>query len=91
MKGVQRRMIVVRTENSPYFEEAHFLLKCDREAPPPDEGDILREANRIVEESLFPYAHFRRKTKKASLLRQILFFAAGLLFGGGLIALILLL
>lgn len=84
-------MIVVRTESSPYFEEAHFLLKCDREADPPDESDILREANRIVEESLFPYARRRRKTGNRTLPRQILLFAAGLLLGGGLIALIILL
>ena len=91
MRGIQRKMFVVRTEDSPYFEEAHFLLKCDRDTDAPDDGDILKEANRIVEESLFPYARRKRKTRRSVILKGALLFLAGLLAGGGLIALILLL
>lgn len=93
MKGIQRKMIVVRTESSQLFEEAHFLLKRGAESGMGTEGDILGEANRIIEESMYPY--IKRKTQKSpakfSFLRCLLLFGAGLLAGGGIIALILLL
>lgn len=88
MKGIQRKMIVIRTESSPYFEEAHFLLKRNTESG--GEGDILTEANRIIEESMFPYAKHGKTPRAKKILRNFLLFGAGLLAGGGLIALILL-
>ena len=51
IKGCQKRMIHVKNTNSPYFEEAYFILKNDVD-PEPSENDMLTEAQRIAEESL---------------------------------------
>ena len=52
LKGAQKRMIVIRTRNSPLFEEAYFVMR--RDLPDAADGgtDMLQEANRIIEHSL---------------------------------------
>ena len=87
IKGIQRKMIVVKTRGSNIFEEAYFLLRTDL-ADPSYEGDsMLREANRIIAEN--------RCSKDAKLakgrrrLRAILApFVCGFICGGSVIALV---
>lgn len=52
-RGSERRVIVVKSASSKHFEEAHFFLKAE-EGVPISMPDLLREANRIVEQSLLP-------------------------------------
>ena len=50
-EGAQKQMIVVRTGNSPYFDEAYFVLRRDIRPEKQERPDILSEANRILHES----------------------------------------
>ena len=44
-------MIVLRTGNSRYFDEAYFVLRKEIKARHGNKNDMLREATRILEES----------------------------------------
>lgn len=47
IKGCQKRIIHIKNTNSPYFEEAYFVLRdgCD---PMITENDMLKEALKIA-------------------------------------------
>lgn len=75
IKGSQKQMIVVRTGDSHYFDEAYFVLRREVD-PSRSRGDILREANRILEESSFASGRDKRKHR-----RGWIFFAVGILCG----------
>lgn len=47
LKGCQREMIVVHTQKSKVFEHAYFVLR--RECRTLQQGDLLSEANRLVQ------------------------------------------
>lgn len=51
IKGAQKQMIVVRTGNSPYFDEAYFVLRREIKPQQQEKNDILSEADRILRES----------------------------------------
>ena len=76
IKGSQKQMIVVRTGNSRYFDEAYFVLRRDIKPERREQNDMLSEANRILKES-----ETVRPVKKSRKLRQFLLFALGLLLG----------
>lgn len=79
IKGAQKRMIVVKTADSEIFEEAYFVL---RKSNTGEGEDMVREANRIIEES----GTRRKKSTSGRLLPVIsvsCFLCGGLL--GGLI------
>ena len=48
IKGARKQMIVVRTGNSRYFNEAYFVLREDMQKDTRKSKDILGEANRIL-------------------------------------------
>lgn len=48
IKGIQRRIIMVKDTESPYFDSAYFVIKSDISATH-RESDILTEANRMLE------------------------------------------
>ena len=52
IKGARKEMIVVRTSNSRYFDEAYFVLREDTPRHHPKSTDILNEANRILAETV---------------------------------------
>ena len=85
IKGAQKQMIVVRTGNSPYFDEAYFVLRKEVKTLG-ENRDILQEANRILEESRFST---RQGSKRGR--RGWLSFAVGLFSGGAVAALLFLL
>ncbi len=80
VRGVSRRVIVVRPEKQGVFEQAIFLVR-DCDAP---RSDILREACRIANSYLVPRRRSRRGADRLSLLAG---FCAGALFVGMLWAL----
>ncbi|MGM9652298.1 MAG: hypothetical protein ACI3XP_01530 [Eubacteriales bacterium] len=87
MRGSEKKIIYIRDTGSRIFEEAYFVIRrgvCDGEGRP-SENDMVREAERIVEESGGAYpAHARRTRLRGRLLS---FFAgaaaaAALICGG---------
>ncbi len=46
LKGCQREMIVLQTQDSIFFESAYLVLRKEKRAVP--KTDLLAEANRIV-------------------------------------------
>ncbi|MBQ9804923.1 MAG: hypothetical protein IJW49_00215 [Clostridia bacterium] len=75
IKGARRQMIVIRTGDSRYFDEAYFVLRSDVSGHQANDSDILREANRILSESASD-----GRTRERRLWRWI-FFGAGILCG----------
>ncbi|MBQ7348045.1 MAG: hypothetical protein IJW55_10195 [Clostridia bacterium] len=86
MRGAQKQMIVVRTGDSRYFDEAYFVLRREVKTHRGMRSEMLSEANRILRESeLDP-----RPPRKA-LPRGVCFFLLGILCGGIVAALVCLL
>ena len=83
LRGCQKQMIVLQTEESSVFESAFFVLR--RENPPVGVDDMLAEANRIIGEGV------RKIPKKRGLLRGPLLVLLGAVLGAGAFALIFLL
>ena len=83
IKGVQRKMVVVKTDNSNVFETAYFVLRKNAEMREKSHSDIMKEANRIIERRL-PSNLFRarRRERIRKRLKCCAFFIAGTLFGG---------
>ena len=84
IKGAQKQLIVLRTVNSPYFEEAYFVLRREVESKKHNKSDILTEANRILEENTLASHHTPKKSK-----RFLLWFLLGLLCGSLCVLLLL--
>lgn len=76
IKGARKQMIVVRTGNSRYFDEAYFVLREEMQNANGRNTDILSEANRLLEE-MTPKLSPAVKNKN----RQWLFFGVGGLCG----------
>ena len=98
LRGSQKRMIVVRTRDSRVFEEAYFVMRRDADRAgtrkqDTDELDMLWEANRILENSLAKVKGSAAPAPaplppRQSLSRRLLWFASGLVSGGGLVGLL---
>ncbi len=86
IKGCSRQMIVLNGTGSSMFETAYFIVKPDADTRPHTHGDLLREANRIVEENIFRACDDRRKPP--GLAARIWFFVAGALSGAMVVGLI---
>ncbi len=52
MRGCQKRVIYLKNTGSEVFDEAYFVLKSDTDIALRAEGDIIREANRIIDENI---------------------------------------
>ncbi|HHT54217.1 MAG TPA: hypothetical protein GX011_04700 [Clostridiales bacterium] len=79
IKGCSRQMIVLNGTGSSMFETAYFIVKPDADTRPRSHGDLLREANRIVEENSFRVCDDRRKPPGLAV--RIWFYIAGVLSG----------
>ena len=69
MRGCQKKVIYLKNTGSDYFDEAYFVLKSDTGAYKRTDEDIIREANRIIDENI-------GKRKRINLKRFILPIAA---------------
>jgi len=76
LKGAQKRMIVVKTEDSLLFEEAYFVIRRGADAKG---GSIVEEANRIIENCGCHDKKKRRASKK-----EVLWWAVTFLGGSGI-------
>ena len=84
IKGIQRKMVLIRTPDSKLFEEAHLVLRLDGGETPAREGEILNEANRIVERAGLGLSRSRRSRGRGALGGRLGFLLGGLV-GGGLV------
>ena len=93
LRGAQKQMIVVRTHDSRVFEEACFVIRRGAVQAAADEGDMLKEANHIIETSLPPAMRSPRACRESAssrlgLLSGLVWFATGLGVGSGLVGLL---
>lgn len=80
-------MIVLRTGNSHYFDEAYFVLRREVHSSRCSK-DMLVEANRILEENALPHSK-RKISRRPSALLFLLGIFGGFLLGFLLCLLIL--
>ena len=52
IKGAQKQMIVLRTADSRYFDEAYFVLRKELPTPHTTTGEMVYEANRILRDCI---------------------------------------
>ena len=77
LKGTHKQMVVLRTQDSAYYEQAYFVLREGRQRHEGAEQTMLEEANRILEECcLFPGTHRPHHLPRRAC------FGIGLLTGG---------
>ena len=88
LRGTQKHMIVVRTRNSPLFEEAYFVMRRDADRLEADRPDMLWEANRIIEGSLPCSREDGRRRIPWDRIGHGLWFVMGCLFGGGAVGIL---
>jgi len=83
VKGVHKQMIVTRTPDSVYYEQAYFVLREAREVDDASEDSMMAEANRILAacHAMPKPRRFRRPSRVAS-------FALGALTGGAVVGLL---
>ena len=77
IKGAQKQMIVVRTTDSRYFDEAYFVLRREIRPHRGVKNDMLWEADRILQQT---QQDSKRQGRK--ICRGLLFFLLGILCGG---------
>ena len=81
IKGVQRKMIVVKTDNSNVFESAYFILRSDSDKSKSGALDMLSEATRIVNESDESKKTKKEKKKRFGRFAAFCIFLLGVIFG----------
>ncbi len=77
LKGAQKQMIVIRTGDSRYFDEAYFVLRREVPVGRETQNDMIREANRILRQSEPESGRVRRGGRR----RGWLLFLSGLISG----------
>lgn len=65
VKGTQKQMVVLRTHDSRYYEEAYFVLRDGAQTRGESESSMMAEANRILDESmLMPQPKRKRRVPR---------------------------
>ena len=77
MRGYQKRVIYLKNTGSPLFDEAYFIVSREGEATGLASGDMVYEANRIIDESLGGESDGGRRFN----IRRVLSFALPFLLG----------
>lgn len=87
MKGTQKKMLLLKNTGSDIFDEAYFILKDRFPAVAVSESDMIREANRIVNDNLISgYFTGGKAKKKPGALQAFIF---GVVLGVGATLLLL--
>lgn len=82
VRGCQRKVIFLKNTESDIFSEAYFIV--DERRPDICEADMIREANRIIEENLARAANGgARKKGVARIARTLLVSIPAFILGGG--------
>jgi len=83
VKGVSRRVIVVKTPDPKIFEEAIFIVREDiLRRSGLSRGDILREAEKVADSYVRTHLGSGKKKVNISRLTPILYAAAGAVCAG---------
>jgi hypothetical protein len=92
LKGAQKRMVELRTVGNALFETAYFVLRDDcSPAVCRDDDSLLREADRIIRDTLSPAVSNKKRGRRTLVLRSVALFLLGMLLGGALATVIMLL
>jgi len=85
-KGCERKIIMIKNTGSSYFDEAYFILK-ENYKKRVSEGDMLSEANRIVNDNIITYPSKPERKARRINIRSFLY---GIISGFSLTACIFL-
>ena len=83
IKGVQRKMIVVKTDSSNLFETAYFVLRSDADKARDETLDLLGEATRLVNQDCDDKKKRKEKKKRFGRFAAFCIFLLGVIFGAG--------
>ena len=86
IKGCQKKIIMINDTGSDVFEQAYFIVKDERNGAI-SKTDMIREANRIIENNLLGPYFSSARTKKIKKKTETLTFFLGSVCGGGFVAL----
>lgn len=65
VRGTHKQMVVLRTNDSHFYEQAYFVLRDGHAPHGESESTMLAEANRILDESmLMPQPHKRMRLSR---------------------------
>lgn len=79
-------MVLIRTPDSRYFEEAHLVLRAERDTDENESGEMIREANRIIETAGYGAENGRKHLRKTP--SRLWSFCLGALLGGGVMGMV---
>ncbi len=80
LKGAQKQMIVIRTADSRYFDEAYFVLRREVRTDSHTQNDMIFEANRILRQN----EPEKSNRKGRRIRRGLLLFLGGGILGAGI-------
>ena len=83
IKGCNKRVIVMKDTGNDVFEEAFFILKPEASKARLSEGDIIKQANRILEQSIYNdnLSRFSVNGRKTNGKGRLYSFVAGAVIG----------
>ena len=73
VKGLSRRVIVIKSPDARYFDEAIFVLKDEIFSPGKDQAAILKEARRVADGYVRPPVKPPKQKKSSSKFPKHLF------------------
>ena len=77
VKGIQREMVIVRTQESELFEMAYFILRADTQRKS-GQKSIISEANSIVSAVCADGLRSKKEKRRNIYMRSMLFLAGAL-------------
>lgn len=86
IRGIQKNVIWVQTPKNPYFEEVHFVIRRTVGSEETRNGEMAKEANRILAESTAPKKQTTKAHSASKCGRSAIAFLWGMLAGSLLIA-----
>ena len=86
IRGVQKNMIWVQTPKSQYFEEVHFVIRRGLSREDQRNGEMTREANRILAEHDGALQAGKKNRRAPGDLRAMIPFLWGMLSGSLMVA-----
>lgn len=75
IKGIQKKLIMMQLNKNDMFEGAYFIVRDDKEAKISDKNDMVKEANRIINECVAPNSRAEKRSGRLG------FFALGAMIG----------